>query len=359
MHHVWRQRHPQIPTYWRKKPSMFSIFYNIHTALLHTAASSRKHRALHGRRHASLQPATGKTDAFPTWGRVRGRVGMGRGVQGPGQKGSWGYQCWASIPEGLSTSVWRMSDRETMPSMLERSSTTTNRCTWHGKKHKKHVQINLEKEVKPFLYQICSVRVVLTSALTILSTMVSIVSILWHFTTPSKYWERCFRACVTVMSRLLYAFSAAKFYTHTQTWKCAIKKVNKPQRSIWLEITTYNNIKLGVNIHNFAWWRAKTMSVSNKVNFVISIKCVASVIRALLPESSTTGRADTRLSTKMLSALMMGVSGWMKAMSWYVPMPSSPRVCFMKAGFGISHICETQMHAHTTRQQHTRVRSPP
>lgn len=56
------------------------------------------------------------------------------------------------------------------------------------------------------------------------------------------------------------------------------------------------------------------------------------------PESSTTGKADTRRSTKMLSALMMGVSGWMKAMSWYVPMPSSPRVCFIKAGFGISHI---------------------
>lgn len=55
------------------------------------------------------------------------------------------------------------------------------------------------------------------------------------------------------------------------------------------------------------------------------------------PES-TTGRAETRLSTKMLSALIMGVSGWMKAMSWYVPMPSSPRVCFMNAGFGISHI---------------------
>lgn len=44
--------------------------------------------------------------------------------------------------------------------------------------------------------------------------MVSIVSILWHFMTPSKYWERCFRACVTVMSRLLYVFSAAKFYTN-------------------------------------------------------------------------------------------------------------------------------------------------
>lgn len=64
-----------------------------------------------------------------------------------------------------------------------------------------------------------------------------------------------------------------------------------------------------------------------------------------LPELSTTGRADTLLSTKMLSALMMGVSGWMKAMSWYVPMPSSERVCFMKAGFGISRICGEQKHS--------------
>lgn len=62
----------------------------------------------------------------------------------------------------------------------------------------------------------------------------------------------------------------------------------------------------------------------------------------ILPDSSTTGKADTLFSTKMLSALMMGVSGWMKAISWYVPMPSSPRVCFMKAGFGISHIWREQ-----------------
>lgn len=63
-----------------------------------------------------------------------------------------------------------------------------------------------------------------------------------------------------------------------------------------------------------------------------------------LPESSTTGSADTRLSTKMLSALMMGVSGWMKAMSRYVPMPSSLSVCFMNAGFGISHIWKRRKH---------------
>ena len=69
----------------------------------------------------------------------------------------------------------------------------------------------------------------------------------------------------------------------------------------------------------------------------------------ILPESSTTGKADTRLSTKMLSALMMGVSGWMNAIWWYVPMPSSPRVCFMKAGFGISHIWDT--HRNTRRHR--------
>lgn len=34
----------------------------------------------------------------------------------------------------------------------------------------------------------------------------------------------------------------------------------------------------------------------------------------IIPDSSTTGSADTLLSTKMLSALMIGVSGWMKAM---------------------------------------------
>lgn len=43
----------------------------------------------------------------------------------------------------------------------------------------------------------------LTSALTILSTMVSSASSLWHCMTPSKYCQRCLRAWVTVTSRLL------------------------------------------------------------------------------------------------------------------------------------------------------------
>ena len=57
----------------------------------------------------------------------------------------------------------------------------------------------------------------------------------------------------------------------------------------------------------------------------------------VVPDSSTTGRAGTLLSTKMLRALMMGVSGWMKAMLLYVPILSSSKVFFMNAGLGISH----------------------
>jgi len=56
----------------------------------------------------------------------------------------------------------------------------------------------------------------LTSALTIRSTIVSSISNLLHFMTPSKYCDLCISACVTLMSRLLYVFSAARFYKHTQ-----------------------------------------------------------------------------------------------------------------------------------------------
>lgn len=73
---------------------------------------------------------------------------------------------------------------------------------------------------------------------------------------------------------------------HTQTLKCVVKKENKPQSSltsdIWhiVKITTYNNIKLGVYIHDFACNGAKTMSVGNKVNFVMSKKhSVASAVQ--------------------------------------------------------------------------------
>lgn len=58
----------------------------------------------------------------------------------------------------------------------------------------------------------------LTSALTILSTMVSSLSSLLHFTTPSKYCERCWSAWVTVISRLLYVFSAARFCNKVTQW---------------------------------------------------------------------------------------------------------------------------------------------
>lgn len=95
-------------------------------------------------------------------------------------------------------------------------------------------------------------------------------------------------------------------------------------------VATYDHVKLGVNIHNFT---------CKEIKMKLPLWMQRPKRRAkFLPQPSTTGSADTRLSTKMLSALMMGVFGWMKAMSRYVPMPSSLRVCFMKAGFGISHI---------------------
>lgn len=65
---------------------MFSIFYNVHTTLLHTVTSSGKQRALHERHHASLQLATSKTDAVPTWGRVKG-WGWGVGSSGSRAEG--------------------------------------------------------------------------------------------------------------------------------------------------------------------------------------------------------------------------------------------------------------------------------
>lgn len=58
--------------------------------------------------------------------------------------------------------------------------------------------------------------VFLTSASTSRLIMASRVSLARQVSTPSKYCERCWSALVTVMSRLLYVFSAAKF--------CVIRK---------------------------------------------------------------------------------------------------------------------------------------
>lgn len=107
---------------------------------------------------------------------------------------------------------------------------------------------------------------------------------------------------------------------------------------------TYNHVKLGVNIHNFSC-NERNGSSESRTRCVLRDRDRA---LAVLPESSTTGSADTRLSTKMLSALMMGVSGRMKAMWRYVPTASSLSVCFMNAGFPISHIWK--QHKHTSGQ---------
>lgn len=72
-------------------------------------------------------------------------------------------------------------------------------------------------------------RSVCTSALTILSTMVSRVSCRLHFITPSKYCERCFSASVTLVSRLLYVFSAARFCTQSRTQSDAVYDLHAVQ----------------------------------------------------------------------------------------------------------------------------------
>lgn len=134
------------------------------------------------------------TCAFPTWDKVRGQGG--ERAQSPGQRGVEASNAehlyllgWAPGPGGCLTARWCprcWSARPPPPTDVPNT----------------HTGINYDTHFTDYssLY-ICAQN--LTSALTILSTMVSSVSILWHFMTPSKYWERCFRAWVTVMSRLL------------------------------------------------------------------------------------------------------------------------------------------------------------
>lgn len=59
----------------------------------------------------------------------------------------------------------------------------------------------------------------LTSASTSRLRMASSFSSARQVRTPSKYWERCWSALVTVISRLLYVFSAARFFQNKNTFK--------------------------------------------------------------------------------------------------------------------------------------------
>lgn len=71
--------------------------------------------------------------------------------------------------------------------------------------------------------------------------MASSVSVRLQVRTPSKYWERCCRALVTVTSRLLYVFSAARFWgnnspqvKHTLCLKLwTLANSNSQWRQIW------------------------------------------------------------------------------------------------------------------------------
>lgn len=113
----------------------------------------------------------------------------------------------------VNTSAWRISERETIPFTTSCSSTTTSLCTW--RRHRGTITLPL-----PFLWQEECIntwnqwRPALTSASTSRLMMASRVSCRLQVSTPSKYCERCFSALVTVKSRLLYVFSAARFYTN-------------------------------------------------------------------------------------------------------------------------------------------------
>lgn len=159
--------------------------------------------------------------------------------------------------------------------------------------------------------------------------MASRVSCLLHVSTPSKYCERCCKALVTVTSRLLYVFSAARFCKKTSSymtllmhcsWFTVIIRVhlwchrqhNVPCQMVvrhlnsmqWVLITYYN-IKFWVNVHHStcetdtAQW-----SIKFKISEMVNGKPTgASFQSVLIPLSSTTGSADTLCSTKIPRAV--------------------------------------------------------
>lgn len=133
----------------------------------------------------------------------------------------------------VSTSAWRISEREMIPLTTSCSSTTTSLCTWgtNGRHDWRGSTSGAQTpQQRPFLASgfslfprwrcrfrhssFCEGGGSVTSASTSLLMMVSRVSSLLHVSTPSKYWERCCKALVTVTSRLLYVFSAARFWAN-------------------------------------------------------------------------------------------------------------------------------------------------
>lgn len=149
----------------------------------------------------SQSAAKSQTVSIPTWNRLTGKM-EGQRSSGSRTEGEFGlamlsiYTCRAEHQS--------LEDVRQRNDALDTGTFIHHNQPMHLGKEGENVAVKADK-TRPWIRSkdMHNTALCLTSALTILSTMASIVSILWHFTTPSKYWERCFRACVTVMSRLL------------------------------------------------------------------------------------------------------------------------------------------------------------
>lgn len=85
-----------------------------------------------------------------------------------------------------------------------------------------------------------------TSALTIFSMTAPRVSSRLHFETPSNQVLRCSLACLSVISKLLYVFSAAKFCLTETRKKNGLVMENSLCGTEFGE--THNDVEFGVDV---------------------------------------------------------------------------------------------------------------
>lgn len=101
---------------------------------------------------------------------------------------------------------------------------------------------------------------------------------------------------------------------------------------------TYNHIKSWIECHNFAWENQMLDAVTSGLELnCITINAWNRDVRKLkkIPCSSTTGSADTLLSTKIERASWSVAVSRTVAMFLNVPIPSSWIGLLMNAGLGI------------------------
>lgn len=161
-----------------------------------------------------------------------------------------------SIPAGDKTMACSRSEREMMPLTTSALSTRTRRwtCNEQGNNNKlrqgsaSHCSYYtfIKKKKKNVLVPFLNAR---TSALTIRSMMVSMVSSRKHVMTPSTNPIRLRMASCMVMSRLWYVLWAARFWRGGKNGTLWASQIwNEPT----LVCNTYNDIKFWVKSHHFS-----------------------------------------------------------------------------------------------------------